>query len=79
MVDSLPKDYNWIIGDDFNLTERSNDKSNDCDRAISDLERFSWYDLLNAIQFHDSIVYQGGPQFSWNNGQKGKGKLACKS
>jgi hypothetical protein len=37
------------------------------------------YDLLNALQFHNSFVYQGGPQFSWNNGQKGKGKLACKS
>ena len=30
----------WIIGGDFDMTERLEDKSNDCKRAISDLERF---------------------------------------
>lgn len=38
MVDSLPKDCSWIIGGDFNMTKRPNDNSNDCGRAISDLE-----------------------------------------
>ena len=31
MMESLPKDCDWIVGGDFNMTERPNDKSNDCD------------------------------------------------
>ena len=38
MVDALPKDCEWIIGGDFKMTERSQDKSNDYGRGISDLE-----------------------------------------
>lgn len=30
MVDALPKDCEWIFGGDFNMTERPQDKSNDC-------------------------------------------------
>ena len=41
MVDSLPNDCEWIIGCDFNMTERVEDKSSDCGRAISDLEKFT--------------------------------------
>ena len=74
MVDSLPKNCEWIIGGDFNMTERPNDKSNDCGRAISDLERFSWNDLLNVFQIQDTYLHQGGPRFSWNNGQKGRAR-----
>lgn len=36
MMDSHPKDYNWIIGGDLNMTERREDKSNECGRAISE-------------------------------------------
>ena len=39
LMDALPKDCKWIIGRDFNMTERPGDKSYDCGRAISDLER----------------------------------------
>ena len=74
MVDALPKDCEWIIGGDFNMTERPQDKSNDCGRGISDLERFTWGELLNALQVQDTFIHQGGPRFSWNNGQKGKAR-----
>ena len=37
MVDSLPKDCEWLFGGDFNMTEWPHDKSNDCGRTISDL------------------------------------------
>ena len=47
-----PKNCSWIIGGDFNITERSNDKYNDCGKAICDLERFSWNDLLNVFEVH---------------------------
>ena len=50
------------------MTERVQDKSKDCGRAISDLERFTWGELLNAFQVQDKFVHQGGPRFSWNNG-----------
>lgn len=72
MVDSLPKDCKWVIGRDFNMTERPQDKSNDCRRNISDLERYTWGGLLNAIQVKDHLIHQEGPRFSWNNGQKGQ-------
>lgn len=72
MVESLPKDCEWIISGDFNMTERAQDKSNDCGRAISDIERLTWNGLLNAFQLHDTYIYQGGPKFLWNNGQKGR-------
>ena len=39
LMDALPKDCEWIIGGDFNMTERPGDKSYDCGRAIRDLER----------------------------------------
>lgn len=38
MTHNLPRDCKWIIGGDFNMIERLGDKSNDCGRAISDLE-----------------------------------------
>lgn len=79
MVNPLLKDYNWIIEGDLNMTERPNDKSNDCGRTINDLEMFIWNDFLNGLQFHNSFVYQGSPQISWNNGQKGEDKSACKT
>ena len=74
MVDALPKDCEWIFGGDFNTRERPQDKSNDCGRNISDLERYTWSELLNAFQVQDAFIHQGGPRFSWNNGQKGKAR-----
>jgi exonuclease III len=74
MVESLPKDCEWLFGGDFNMTERPQDKSNDCGRAISDLERFTWNEFLNAFQVKDKFTYQGGPRFSWCNGQKGQAR-----
>ena len=74
MVDFFPKNCEWIIGGDFNMTERPQDKSNDCGWAISDLERFTWNGLLNAFQIQDTYIHQGGPRFSWNNGQMGRAR-----
>ena len=51
------------------MTERTHDKSKDSGRAISDLERFTWGELMNAFQVQDNFIHQGGPRFSWNNGQ----------
>ena len=59
---------------DFNMTERPQDKSNDYGRAISDLERFTWNELLNALQVNDKFIYQGESKYSWTNGQKGQAK-----
>lgn len=49
MGDFLPKDCNWITRHDCNMIERSNEKSNDCGRAINDLERFSWNKFLIGL------------------------------
>ena len=32
------------------MTERLEDKSNDCGRSISDLESFTWNELLNPFK-----------------------------
>lgn len=61
-------------GGDFNMTERPEDKSNDRGRAISDLERFSWNQLLSTLQIQDTFIYQGGLRFSWTNGQYGQAR-----
>lgn len=58
MIDSLPKDCEWIIGIDFNMTERREDKSNDCGRTISEVEMLTWNELLNGFQLHDIFIYQ---------------------
>ena len=71
MVDALPKDCEWILGEDFNMTEWPQDKSNDCGRGINDMERFTWNELLNIFQVKDAFIHQGGPRFSWNHGQAG--------
>lgn len=68
----LPKDCKWVIWGDFNMTERSSDKSNACGRAIKFLERFSWNIFLNTFQIQYTFLYQWGPRYSWNNGQLGK-------
>ena len=39
MADNLPKDCDWIIGGDFNMTKRSEDKSHDCERKITGVEK----------------------------------------
>ena len=64
LMDGLPKDCEWIIGGDFNMTERNEDKSHDCERAINDLENFTWKELLNFLQVGDKYIHQGGPWFS---------------
>lgn len=56
---------------DFNMTERLEDKSNNCEKAISDLERLNWGELLNTLQHHGTYVYQGGTEFFWTNRQHG--------
>lgn len=59
---------------DFNMTERMQDKSKDCGRAISDLEKFTWGELLNAFHVQVNFIHQGGPRFSSNNGQYGQAR-----
>ena len=49
MIDSLPNDCEWIIDGDFNMIERVQDKSNDCGRAISEVEMVIWSGLLNGF------------------------------
>lgn len=50
MGDFLPKDCNWITRRDCNyMIERSNDKYNDCGRAINGLERFSCNEFLIGL------------------------------
>ena len=53
------------------MTERPHDKSHDCGRAISEVERGTWNGLLNAFQIQDYFLHEGGPRFSWTNGQNG--------
>ena len=74
MMDALPKDCEWVIGGDFNMTERREDKSNDCGRVINAVEKMTWSGLLNGFQLHDSFIYQGGPRLSWNNGQSARAR-----
>lgn len=38
-------------------------KSNDCDHAISKVERQIWNELLSTCQIHDSFVYEEAPGF----------------
>ena len=74
MADSLPKDCEWIIRGYLNMTERAENKSHDCGRAISGLEKITWNKLLSTFQVKDSFIYQGGPRFSWCNRQKCKAR-----
>ena len=40
------------------MTERREDKSNDCGRTISEVEMLTWNELLNGFQLHDIFIYQ---------------------
>ena len=42
------------------MTKRREDKSNDCGRGISDLEKLTYNGLLNGFQVVDTFTYQGG-------------------
>ena len=67
MMDALPKDCEWVIGGDFNMTERRQDKSNDCEKTISEVaevEKLTWNRFFHGFQLHDLFIYQGGPRFS---------------
>ena len=46
------------------MTKRPEDKLHDCERTISELERFTWNELLNFLQINDKYLHQGGPRFS---------------
>ena len=50
MMESFPNDCDWIVGGNFNMTERSHDKSNYYGRPISELERNTWNGLLDVFQ-----------------------------
>jgi hypothetical protein len=79
MVDSLPKDCDWILkGGDFNMTKRPHERSNDCSRAISDLVRYTWNNLLSTLHINNIFIHHGGPRFSWNNGHKGQAQRLVK-
>lgn len=56
---ALTKDCSWVIGRDFNMTKKPEDKSHDCGRLISDLERFSWNALKDALQIEDFFQHRG--------------------
>lgn len=45
------------------MSEHNEDKSHDCGRAIDNLERFTWTELLNSLQINDKYVHQGGTRF----------------
>lgn len=47
MVDALSKDCEWILRGDLNMRDKPKDKSNDYGRAIKNLERYKWNELLN--------------------------------
>ena len=67
MMESLPRYYNWILGDDYNMMERREHKSSDCGRGISELENITWNGLLDGFQLQDTFTVQCESQFSWNN------------
>lgn len=46
------------------MAGRPEDKSHDCGRGISEVERISWNSLLEVLQIQDSFQRQGGIQFS---------------
>ena len=59
---------------DFNMTKRSQDKSKDCGRTISDLEMYFWGELMNTFQIQNKFKHLCSSRFSWNNGQYGQAR-----
>lgn len=78
MVENLPKDCDWIIGGNFNMTEHPEDKFHDCGRRTSGLEKSTRNELLSTLQVKYTFIYQGGPRFTWCNGQKWKARRLAK-
>lgn len=72
MIVALPKDCEWYLRGDFNMTGRLEDKSNDCGRVISNLERFTWNELLNAFHVNNMFVHQGARGSHGTMDNKGK-------
>ena len=56
------------------MTERPHDKSHDCGRAISEVERGTWNELLSTFQILDYFSHEEGLRFSWTNGQSGNSR-----
>lgn len=48
MIDFPPKDCEWIIKKNFNVTEKPEDKNIESGRAINDLERYTWKGFLTS-------------------------------
>ena len=63
MVEFLFKDFDLLIKDDFNMTERPKDKFSDCGKVISDLEIFPWREFRHAFQVRDIFTRLGGHIF----------------
>lgn len=60
ITNNLPKDCDWIVGGDFNKTERPNDKSNDYRRTITDLKNLVGMGFLMHFKYKTPFFIKGG-------------------
>jgi exonuclease III len=66
---TLPRNYRWILGGDFNMVENPSDKSSQCGRLIGTQERFLFDTLKENLNVADFFQGGRGLKFSWDNGR----------
>ncbi len=66
----LPKHYKWIIGGDFNMVEKVEDKTSKCGKMISNCEKMAWEGLKTLLQVEEPKRSTRSLRSSWDNGRK---------
>jgi hypothetical protein len=64
--------------EDRNFIEHGCNKSNDCDRLVSDRKRIIFFQLIDALQVENNFPLSNIIKFSWNNRHQGRVRVLAR-
>jgi hypothetical protein len=72
----LDNSCTWMLGNDWKMTVRNEDKSTGCSHSLSRLEETSWNLLQSSMDFIDHFSIGRNLRYSWDNRRHGARILA---
>jgi endonuclease/exonuclease/phosphatase family metal-dependent hydrolase len=76
LSNTLDSSYTWILGGDWNMSEKLDDKSTGCSRSLSQIEAASWTMLKMSLDLEDFFTAGRHLKYSWDNCRVGARVLA---
>jgi exonuclease III len=72
----LDNSCTWLLGGDWNMTEKAGDKTSGCSRGLSQAESTSWSLLKASMDFEDWFNTNRNIRYSWDNKRLGARVMA---